>query len=100
MAGLAGLNSLTNITRVLAQNPIPIENLQPGTTNWQITKYSTDANLEITGYAAATSVNIGSSLNFYVSVNVAQTYTIEIYRMGWYGGTGGACCKVSGRLVA
>src|SRR5436190_116905 len=29
------------------------------------------------------------SIDFKVSVNPAQTYTIDIYRLGWYGGLGG-----------
>ncbi|TME11845.1 MAG: hypothetical protein E6I70_16670, partial [Chloroflexi bacterium] len=31
----------------------------------------------------------GGSLSLYVTVNPAQTYGIDFYRMGWYGGKGG-----------
>jgi hypothetical protein len=43
----------------------------------------------VVAYTSTPSVNKGSSIAFKVSVNPAQTYTIDIYRMGWYGGTGG-----------
>jgi len=41
----------------------------------------------IRGYANSTSVNAGSSILLYVATSQA-TYTMEVYRMGWYGGTG------------
>jgi len=75
----------------MAQNPIVIENQQPGTTAWQIPYGSAadDPNGQIKGYASATSINKGQNIIFYVSANPAQTYTIDIYRMGWYQGLGG-----------
>src|SRR5437773_3615730 len=69
-----------------ASNAIVIENQQPGTTQWRANFGSTasDAGGQIKGYASATSVNKGENITFYVSVNPAQTYTIDVYRMGWY----------------
>jgi len=73
-----------------ASNPVVIENQQPGTTAWQLNSMiADDVNGQIKGYASATSVLQGSSINIYVSVNPAQTYTIDVYRIGWYGGQGG-----------
>src|SRR5438093_12220218 len=72
-----------------AQNPIVIENQQPGTSQWQIGTRGTDAVGQIKGYASATSVNKGENITFFVSTNPAQTYTIDVYRMGWYQGLGG-----------
>src|SRR5439155_12199090 len=73
-----------------ADNPIVIENQQPGSSGWQLTLNSaSDATGQIKGYASATSVNKGQSITFYVSVNPAQTYSIDIYRIGWYQGLGG-----------
>ncbi|HXN22738.1 MAG TPA: N,N-dimethylformamidase beta subunit family domain-containing protein [Candidatus Dormibacteraeota bacterium] len=44
-------------------------------------------NHEIEGYASHASINRGEPIRLFV--NTAEpTYTIEIYRMGWYGGTG------------
>jgi hypothetical protein len=72
-----------------APNPVVVENQQPGTTAWQLTSVGTDSVGQIKGYASATSVNKGQPITFYVSVNPAQTFTIDVYRIGWYQGLGG-----------
>jgi hypothetical protein len=54
--------------------------------NWQIT--SPALNREIEGYASLTSVNVGGSISFFVST-AAPSYTIDVFRIGWYGGAGG-----------
>src|SRR6266705_2862309 len=81
-------------------NPIVIENQQPGTSQWQwqIGTRGTDAVGQIKGYASATSVNKGENITFYVTVNPAQTYTIDVYRMGWYQGLGGRLMQHVGPL--
>jgi hypothetical protein len=43
-------------------------------------------------------VNKGDSIIFYVRVNPAQTYTMDVYRMGWYQASVGGCCSTSGPL--
>lgn len=45
-------------------------------------------NHEIEGYASATSINRGETINFYVNTS-SPTYDLYVYRMGWYGGHGG-----------
>ncbi len=99
---LAGLLSVVGgqsfVTAAAAANPIVTENEQPGTTKWQITKVGTDAVGQIKGYASATSVNKGHKILFYVSVNPAQTYTINVYRIGWYQGLGGRLMEHIGPL--
>ncbi len=71
-------------------NPIVIENEQPGTLGWQISnKVANDSTGQIKGYASATSVNKGGSITLYVSTNPAQTFTMDVYRIGWYQGLGG-----------
>src|SRR5437762_134174 len=73
-----------------AANPVVVENQQPGTNAWKITgPVSDDTANQIKGYASATSVNQNDSITFYVSVNPIQAFTMDIYRMGWYGGLGG-----------
>jgi hypothetical protein len=67
-------------------NPTIIENLKPGTTDWQLTNPATKR--EIEGYASLTSVNRGEEIKLFVNTK-EPNYTIEIYRMGWYGGAGG-----------
>ena len=72
-----------------ADNPIVLENQQPGSTNWLWSQPADDTNGQIKGYASATSVLQNQSITLYVTVNPAQAYTIDFYRMGWYGGMGG-----------
>lgn len=83
----------TGVAYAQTANPIVTENQQPGSSAWQIpqTGYTLagDGTGQIKGYASATSVNKGGTIDLYVSVNPAQQYTIDVYRMGWYGGTGG-----------
>ncbi len=71
------------------QNPIVVENQNPGSTNWNLGNSGSDAVGQIKGYASAASINKGESITFFVSVNPAQTFTIDVYRLGWYGGAGG-----------
>jgi hypothetical protein len=67
-------------------NPVIIENIKPGTTDWQLTRPA--INHEIEGYASLTSVNRGKEIKLFVKTK-DPAYTIEIYRMGWYNGKGG-----------
>jgi len=75
-------------------NPTYFENQNPGTLNWQIGlpgySRSDDGSLQIKGYASAVSINRGEKITFYVTVNpLPATYSIDVYRIGWYGGNGG-----------
>lgn len=73
------------ITPAEAANLIQLENLRPGTTDWQLTQPAEYG--EIEGYASLTSVNRGDPISLFV--NTAEPfYVIDIYRMGWYGGAG------------
>src|SRR6058998_1841674 len=72
-----------------ADNPIVLENQQPGSSSWYWSLRADDVNGQIKGYASATNINQNESITFYVTVNPAQTYTIDFYRMGWYAGLGG-----------
>ncbi|MBW4613022.1 MAG: hypothetical protein KME21_07005 [Desmonostoc vinosum HA7617-LM4] len=67
-------------------NPIAIENQKAGTWEWQLTNPAVKR--EIEGYASLTSVNRGDEIKFFVNTKEPK-YTIEIFRMGWYGGAGG-----------
>jgi hypothetical protein len=76
-------------------NKIVKENLLPGTSDWLINvKYDTCSlpdhrfcrRPQIEGYCSQTSVAQGQSLNLYVSTNPESSFTIDIYRMGYYGG--------------
>ena len=74
------------VPSAFAQNPIQVENAKPGTTDWLVSNYA--SNHEIEGYASLTSVNRGGQIQFFVNT-ADPNFTIEIFRTGWYGGTGG-----------
>jgi len=44
-------------------------------------------NREIEGYASAPSINRGESISLYVNTSEPM-YTLEVFRIGWYGGQG------------
>jgi hypothetical protein len=70
-------------------NPIVLENQQPGTSDWLWSSLvGNDEAGQIKGYGSTTSVKQNETITFHISVNPAQNYTIDIYRMGWYGGLG------------
>jgi len=68
------------------RNLIFNENQLPGTTHWKLTNPATK--LEIEGYASATSVASGDTLQLLVNTYASQ-FSYEIYRMGWYQSLGG-----------
>jgi hypothetical protein len=79
-------------TRAQGGNPIINENMNGGTGAWNIYNQgnlSDDINLQIAGYASASSVNRGGSINFHVRTTPPQAFRIEIYRLGYYNGAGG-----------
>jgi hypothetical protein len=87
------------LAHAVGPNPIQLENQNLGTTDWQLGgTVADDVNNQIKGYASATSVTVGSSIDFLVTVNPAQSYTINVYRMGWYGGLGGRLMASSGPI--
>jgi hypothetical protein len=86
-ASAAGIGSAT--FRAVVVNAVYLENQLPGTTAWRITNPVSAANPEIAGYASATSVNKGGTLPFKITLAQPGQYTINVYRLGYYGGTGG-----------
>ena len=76
---------------------VRLENERPGTTDWQLTYTRVDRGGYrcpwIEGYVTRTSLRAGEALEVCVSTDPPSPFTLEIYRMGWYGGAGG-------RLVA
>jgi hypothetical protein len=67
------------------QNSIEAENCNVGTTGWQIAGVG---DLTIQGFATDISVNVGQTINFKINTT-ATSYHIDVYRLGYYGGTGG-----------
>jgi hypothetical protein len=73
-----------------AASPIVAENQQPGSFGWfSQGPHGDDATGQIKGYWSATSVKQNEDITLFVTVNPAQTFTVDIYRLGWYQGFGG-----------
>src|SRR6266516_2210427 len=70
------------------------ENEKPGTRDWLLTNTRVDPEAQyrcpwIEGYCSRTSVRAGETISFHVSTNPASAFTLDLYRMGFYGGAGG-----------
>ena len=78
--------TLSSVLGYAQRNPIQDENAKSGNADWALTKPATGG--EIEGYADLTSVTRGQSIQFFVSANNDQTFTIDIYRTGYYNGDG------------
>src|SRR5258708_39948683 len=70
------------------------ENSLPGTRDWLLAKTRIDPQTKyrypwIEGYCSRTSVRAGERISFHVSTNPPSPFTIDFYRMGYYGGAGG-----------
>jgi hypothetical protein len=62
---------------------------------WQLANPAT--NREIEGYASAPSVNTGENIQLFVNT-ASPTYSVDVYRMGWEGGAGGALVASDRRI--
>jgi len=76
-----------------AKDLIRRENQKPGTRDWLLTNTRIDPATKyrcpwIEGYCSKTSVRAGEPISFQVSTNPASSFTLDLYRMGWYGGDG------------
>ena len=70
-------------------NPIPCENQQTGTSPSVWDTPNGDAGSPgLQGFATDISVNAGSTISFKINSGSLGSYTIDIYRMGWYQGLG------------
>jgi len=82
-------------------NRIQKENAKPGTKDWMLSKVDVVMNEpvelwrspRIEGYCSETSVAAGETLKVMVSANPVSKFDLEIYRTGYYGGTGGRFMK-------
>src|SRR5437899_13065605 len=75
-------------------NLITEENHRPGTREWLLTDTRIDPETKyrcpwIEGYCSRTSVRAGEAISIHVSTNPPSPFTLDIYRMGYYGGSGG-----------
>jgi hypothetical protein len=78
---------LASFNLSFSQNPIVTENALAGTpkATWDI---SGAGDLSIQGFATDISVNKGQTVRFKIEVAPAASYTITIYRLGYYQGNG------------
>jgi hypothetical protein len=85
-------------TQTLALNPTQIENAKIGDPGWYEFPLQVNQH-DLEGYADKDSVNSGDTIKFFVNANPAvnQSYTLKIYRLGWYNGIGGR--SVSGPVT-
>ncbi len=103
--GPALLSGTSNVSNDASQpttvvgNAIVRENAQLGTISWRIPQ-GNEASIQIQAYASATSVLPGQKLSFSVSTqNEGMHYSVDIYRLGWYGGDGGRLMASQGDLI-
>lgn len=105
---LAAVSSALSLpaTGVSAQNPqsasLSRENKKPGTTDWQLTRVRVNQGQFrtslIEGYCSHQSISAGETLSVFVSTEPARQFTLDVYRMGYYGGTGARLMTTLGPL--
>jgi hypothetical protein len=109
LKGAAGLGALTALSGCASAGSRPRvssrhaparpdlvrrENEKPGTTDWLLTATLIDAATKyrcpwIEGFCSVTSARAGEGISFYVSTRPTSRFTLDVYRMGYYGGAGG-----------
>jgi hypothetical protein len=106
MQELAGLGLGLGATLAVASeggpaNRIQAENARAGTRDWMLTGPKIDPATKyrcpwIEGYCSHASIRAGETIQFFVSTNPASKFTLDLYRMGFYGGDGGRLVKSLG----
>jgi len=102
-AGQLGLAAALAPVPQAAANPVQGENARPGTTDWLLTRTRVDPGSPlrcpwIEAYCSRTSVGAGETIAFKVSTRPASPFTLDIYRLGYYGGAGGRLMRRFGPL--
>jgi hypothetical protein len=79
------------------------ENARPGATDWQLTRVRPDGggfrSPWIEGYCSKQSVRAGETIEIMVSTRPARSFTIEVFRMGYYGGRGARLVRKLGPIA-
>jgi hypothetical protein len=93
-AGGLCLAAATTPVALGASSRIRDENARPGTRDWLLTNPRVDPANKIRcpwieGYCSRTSVTAGQTLEIKVSTNPPAKFTVDIFRLGYYGGSGG-----------
>ena len=94
----AGALAVAGLATVVADNAAPNrireENARPGTRDWMLARTRIDPATKyrcpwIEGYCSHTSARAGETVRFFVSTNPPSRFTLDLYRLGYYGGNGG-----------
>ena len=80
-----------------AQNSVVIENALSGNpiSEWGVPNFR---DTRIAGFSTKMSLNSGQTVHFKISVEAAATFTLKIYRIGYYGGNGARLIEDRGVL--
>ncbi|HEY2953246.1 MAG TPA: twin-arginine translocation signal domain-containing protein [Verrucomicrobiae bacterium] len=93
VAALSGCASVGERDGGAVSDVVGRENEKPGTRDWMLKNTRVDPSTKyrcpwIEGYCSHTSIRAGETIRFHVSTNPASSFTLDIFRMGYYGGTG------------
>jgi Domain of unknown function (DUF4082)/PKD-like domain/Bacterial Ig domain len=93
----SGLVLLLLFFSSFAQNSIVTENALPGNpiSEWGVPNFR---DTRIAGFSTRMSLNSGETVRFKISVEGAATYTLKIYRLGYYAGNGARLIQNLGTL--
>lgn len=78
----------------IASQSLAKENLRPGTRDWMLTNTRIDPSTKyrcpwVEGYASHASIQPGETLQLMISTASAAKVNVDIYRLGYYGASGG-----------
>jgi N,N-dimethylformamidase beta subunit-like protein len=87
----------------LSTNPIVEENQRPGTRDWMLRQTRIEPASRyrcpwIEAYCSHRSARAGDTVSFHVSTSPPSAFTLDIFRCGYYGGTGGRLVKQLGEF--
>lgn len=104
LAATGGVSLSMNTNRLPKKSNLIIEeNKKPGSRDWQLTRVRYDTSKQrsalIEGYCSKQSIQAGEQLDIMVSTDPATPYQLDIYRTGYYGGTGARLMKTFGPLL-
>lgn len=100
----AGLVGRANAAAATPENSITVENAKPGAADWQLTYVRVEPkdgyrSPKIEGYCSRQSVAAGDKLDVMVSLDPPGRFTLEVFRMGYYGGRGARLMTTVGPLA-
>ncbi len=108
--GLTPKSASFGETLSLKQNAVIEENLQYGSLEWQLRKTRVTPPVKlwhmyglrspwIEGYCSHPSISVGETLQVFVSTDPISEYTLDVFRMGYYGGAGARRVASYGPLI-